>query len=224
MIKNKLKTKQRSIDDIELGNHICSIYQSKEQQFALIVPFFKAGLERNEKCIYIADENTNEDIIAEFVKRGVDIDKYIKSNKFVIISKQQSYLRGGSFDPDQMIQFIKESEEGALKQGYSGMRFSGEMTWILSNISDIDKLIIYESKLTDFFLHSKSSAICQYNENKFKPDVLTEVLNTHPLAIIYGNLFENPYYSSISRIKKAANIPMDPIEYSRLRDSIINGN
>jgi len=221
MIKNK-SAAENSIDDVELGDHICSIYQNKKQQFSLLVPFFKAGLENNQKCVYIIDENSEEEILSEFLKRGIDLDKYIKSKQFELLTKKETYLKDGYFDPDKMIRLIKDTEENALKHGYLSMRLTGEMTWVLADESDIDQLKIYESKLTDFFLHSKSAAICQYNESKFTEDVLLMVLNTHPFAIIYGDLFENDYYSSVQRIKKAAELPFDLSMYENLKNSIIN--
>ena len=198
-----------NINEVEFGDHICSIYQDKQQQFSLLVPFFKAGLENNQKCIYIADENLRDQVISEFVRHGIEVEKYLKSNQMIIITKRESYLKNGFFDPDKMIEFLKKTEEGALKDGYSGLRLTGEMSWVLANISDIEKLIRYENKLNNYFLHSKCVAICQYNENKFKPEVLLEILDCHPLAIIYGNLFENFYFSSISNIEKAAKMPSE---------------
>jgi KaiC/GvpD/RAD55 family RecA-like ATPase len=116
MIKDKLK-KKKSGENISLGDHICSIYQTKEQQFALVVPFFKAGLEANQKCIYIADENSDKEIILQFKKRGIDLEKNIHTKQFMLLSKKQTYLKEGSFDPDRMIRLLKEVEEDALKEG-----------------------------------------------------------------------------------------------------------
>ena len=36
------------------------IYETKEQQFAVVIPFIKIGLEHGGKCMYIVDDNTNE--------------------------------------------------------------------------------------------------------------------------------------------------------------------
>src|SRR5437899_518278 len=37
-----------------LHQHQCLIYNTREEQFAAALPFLKAGLERWERCLYIA--------------------------------------------------------------------------------------------------------------------------------------------------------------------------
>jgi hypothetical protein len=96
------------------------------------------------------------------------------------------------------------------------------MSWALGGANGSEKLIEYEKKLNDFFPKSKTTAICQYNENKFSPEVLIYILNTHPYAIIYGDLFENYTYSSILDIKKAAEPALYYNDYSEMKKAIMN--
>ncbi|MFA6027363.1 MAG: MEDS domain-containing protein [Patescibacteria group bacterium] len=210
------------LENIQLGDHLCSIYKNKEEQFSTIIPFFKTGLKNNQKCIYIADENSADEVISQLEKGGIDIKKYIASKQFLILSKRETYLKEGSFDPDRMIDLLKETEKGALKEGYSGLRVTGEMTWVLEQVKGSERLIEYEAKLNDFFPDSKATAICQYNENKFEPELLAEVIHTHPFVIIYGNSYENEYYSPAEYINGAHNVfPND--SYKTIKEDIING-
>jgi hypothetical protein len=219
--KNR-KNVRLPLEKINLGDHVCSIYKNKEQQFSSLIPFFKIGLESNQKCIYIVDENSKEEIFEEFEKRGIEINKFTQSNQFVLLTKRETYLKDGSFDPDKMINLLKETEKNALNEGYSGMRVTGEMTWVLENVKGSEKVIEYEAKLNVFFPHSKSTAICQYNENKFKPDLLVEVIHTHPFLIIYGILYKNLYYYSPALyIKEKTNVLLPTHSYELIRNDII---
>jgi hypothetical protein len=94
-----------------------------------------------------------------------------------------------------MINLLKQTEKRFLDEGYSGLRITGEASWILSGIKGADRLIEYESKLCNFFPGSKTIAICQYNEKKLKPDLLTESIHCHPDIIFYNKRCENLYYS-----------------------------
>jgi MEDS: MEthanogen/methylotroph, DcmR Sensory domain len=40
---------------IETGGHICSLYASSEEQFASAIPFTRIGLEKGERCMYVAE-------------------------------------------------------------------------------------------------------------------------------------------------------------------------
>jgi PAS domain S-box-containing protein len=173
------------------GDHVCFIYQSKEEQMSVIIPFILDGLKRNEKCLYIVDENPVEEIIRE-IGKYCDVEDYIASGQLVILTKDETYLKEGYFDPDSMIQLVKNAEQKAIDEGYSGLRGTGEMTWITE--SEIEKILEYEAKLSHFFPDSKCIAVCQYNERRLDPGVLISVVQTHSKIILYDTLVENPYY------------------------------
>jgi len=173
--------------------HICNIYRDRKEQFSLIADFMLDGLKRKYKCIYIVDENTKDGVLGALKEMGSGADDSIL-DKLIFLTKEDSYLKGGSFDPDRMIKLLKDTQDAALAEGYPILRLTGEMTWIFSKLPGVEKLLEYEAKLNYFFPNSKTTAICQYNENKFDAKTLMGVLNTHPIVGIYGELYENPYY------------------------------
>jgi len=97
----------------------------------------------------------------------------------------------------------------------------GEMTWVLTKLPGIEKLMDYEAKLNYFFPGSRSKAICQYNETKFNPDILLDVIYSHPVVGLYGSLFQNPYYISpeLFLLRKRKDVPITV--YENIRDSLL---
>lgn len=183
------------LNKIIVGNHVCSIYQTKEQQFSLVIPFIMEGLNGNCKCVYATDDNSHEEIIGVFENFGFSIRKYIDSKQLLLLTKKETYLRDNLFDPDAMVKLIKNLEHDALLEGYVGLRGTGEMTWMLHEASATDKkLIEYEAKLNTSVPKSTTSVICQYNETKFSQDLLVNIIRTHPYVILYGKLYENKYF------------------------------
>jgi len=102
---------------IHLGDHIASIYQNKEQQFKILLPFFVDGLKLNQKCVYVYDENTKEEIIKEFEKAGVEISLYLKSGQLELFESREMYLDEGIFQPEKMIEKIEALEKRAFEGG-----------------------------------------------------------------------------------------------------------
>ncbi|MHA1199606.1 MAG: response regulator, partial [Candidatus Heimdallarchaeaceae archaeon] len=49
-------------------------------------------------------------------------------------------------------------------------------------------------KLNCLFSKSKTLAICQYSEKRFTPEILRDVLATHPKIVLNGQIHQNPYY------------------------------
>ena len=179
---------------IDVHDHLCLIYESLEEQLAAVIPFFKKGLKSNEQCVYIADDNTAQTVLDAMRTEGIEVGSAIISGALKVISKRDSYLKEGYFDPDSMIQFLKEAVDSAKKAGFRALRFTGEMTQALGNDPGDERLIEYEAKLNYFVHENDVLIICQYNRKRFSPEVIINVIRTHPL-VIYGSLVcENFYY------------------------------
>jgi len=186
----------KAVEGLGFHDHLCLIYETPEEQFAAIVPFVRIGLERGERCVYVADENTSDEVLEQMEKGGVDIRRAIDAGSLSVITKKEAYLKQGYFDPDWMIRFLKEATDAAKAEGYAGLRVTGEMTWMLGGDPGSDRLIEYEAKLNYFFPKNDVLAICQYNIGRFSPQIIMDVIRTHPLVIYRGQVCRNLYYVS----------------------------
>lgn len=193
----------RAIEGVTVHDHLCLIYKNKKEQFAAAIPFMHIGLARGEKCIYIADDNTAEEVFAAMRADGIEVDTYVKRGALSVIGKREAYLRNGYFDPDEMIEFLKESTAQAKKEGYAALRATGEMTWMLGGEPGTDRLIEYEAKLNRFFLKNDCLALCQYNYDRFRPEVLVDVIHTHPIVVVGNTVCKNFYYVPVEEFLKA---------------------
>jgi putative nucleotidyltransferase with HDIG domain len=189
---------------IKDGEHLCAFYDNAKKQFSYIVPFIIGGIEADKKCLYILDENTRDNLINAFHEAGYSIDKALKSKQLVFYTKRETYIKDGYFEPEKMINLLTETEKQALSEGYSGVRVTGEMTWVLANLNDLGKLIEYENLLNNFIPGSKVSAICQYNEELFAESVLIDVVATHPSVIINGLVYKNNCFLPPGKFTNAA--------------------
>ncbi len=196
----KLKYSLLTIIDLKPGDHLCCIYNTEKEHRAILAPFLRLGLDRGEKVLYITDVRAYKVILDYLHDEGIEAEPYLQSGQFGILAANEAYTRDGVFDPDKMITLLQNEENCALKEGYSALRVTGEMSWALRGLPGSERLIEYEAKLNDFFLKSKSLAICQYDRRRFKPDLLLDVLCTHPIAVIGTNFYDNFYYIPSSEI------------------------
>ena len=190
-MKNRLS---EAIGKLSKNDHICLIYETRSEKFDSAIPFIRIGLENGEKCIYIADDSTANEVLCAMRSSGIDLDSALSKGALVIVSKKETYLRQGYFDPDEMIRFLKESADSAKKEGFSVLRVTDEMTWVLGGEDGTSRLIEYESKLNLFFPGNDCLALCQYNLNRFSPEILADVIHTHQLVIAGGFVCKNFYY------------------------------
>ena len=189
--------RRRLIDTLEQigpGDHLCLIYETREEEFAVVIPFVRIGLERGEKCIYIADDNTTGAVLDAMRSHGIDVDSALRARALIVTNKQKAYLKQGYFQPDSMICFLTEATDAAKAAGFSALRVTGEMTWALGDNLGVERLIEYEAKLNCFFPESDCLAICQYNRRRFSPETILDVIRTHPIVIRDDRVCKNFYY------------------------------
>ncbi len=181
--------------NLKPGDHLCCLYETEEEHREIITPFLRQGLERGEKVIYIVDAHTADTVLGYLRDDGVDVETFLARGQLSIVTRDEAYLRGGVFDPDAMIAFLRSTMEIALAEGYPAIRASGEMTWALRGLPGSERLIEYESKLNHFFPGSKFSALCQYDRRRFDPAILLDVIHTHPIVLIGTKSYDNFYFT-----------------------------
>lgn len=182
------------IEKLKPGDHLCCIYKTDKEHKAVITPYIRFGLENNEKVFYIVDSYTSETVLDYLREDGIEVNHYLESGQLALLTVNESYMKEGIFDPDNMIDMLSHETKKALKEGYSALRVTGEMSWALRGLPGSERLIEYETKLNQFFLDNKALAICQYDTRVFDPEILLEILENHPIAVIGTEIYDNFYY------------------------------
>ncbi len=183
------------IASFKLHDHICFLYESPDEWRTVIVKFIAAGLERGERCFYVHDIHTPEQIKSYLTDAGVNIEQAEKSNLLVFLEEADLYTQEGAFEPDRVITRLINETQKAVLDGHPGIRITSEMSWSLHGYAGSEKIIDYESKLNRDFLSQYSCIIlCQYARTQFDAAIIKELIATHPLLIYSGHVYQNRYY------------------------------
>jgi MEDS: MEthanogen/methylotroph, DcmR Sensory domain len=183
-----------ALEQLPPHGHLCSIYESPEEHFAVAVPFIGIGLDRGEKCIYIADNGTDAIVRDAMYAGGIDVERAIATDSLVLEQKEAAYLKDGSFDPTWMFTFWSDATAEAMRHGFPALRVTGETEWVLRGAPGLERWIEYESRVTDILAQHNCVALCQYNRQLFPPELVLDVIRTHPLVIHRGVVCRNMYY------------------------------
>jgi MEDS: MEthanogen/methylotroph, DcmR Sensory domain len=180
-----------SVAEIQLGDHAALFYRTRTEQLDAVIPFIATGLERNERCLYIAEDNTTSEICRHLQEFGVDVPKVQKSGALSVVTKHETYLRHGVFQPDKMIDDIQNAVQAAVDDGYAGLRASGELSWALDLPSALAQMIQYEEALDEHF-YSKFAALCQYDETRYPAYIFEYMKRLHPVVVSDEGLIRKP--------------------------------
>ncbi|UPV74073.1 MEDS domain-containing protein [Halorussus limi] len=179
----------------EANDHLASIYADRDEQFGAAIPFLCQGLERGEKCVYIADENTRAEVLGAIRSHGVDADAALESGALSVLTPAETYRSTGEFDIDAMVGFWEDTLARATDDGeFSGVRATAEMTWALDGRTDDDLLVEYEAILNSVFADEDYTVLCQYNRERFPDEVLRDIIRTHPHVVSDGAVHHNGFY------------------------------
>ncbi|MDD5436045.1 MAG: MEDS domain-containing protein [Candidatus Omnitrophica bacterium] len=144
-----------------MGSHNCLYYESQENLLEFVSYFFKQGLNTNESCVWAVPQSLGvEGAKAALSERIGDLDKYIEKGQFELLSHNDSYLRSGTFNPDDTLVFWSKKERDALKKGFSGFRASGDASWVQEE--DWDRLVAYETAVDKLVSRANIAALCTY--------------------------------------------------------------
>lgn len=187
-------TLSTALERLESHDHLCLIYETVREQLAVAVPFIRTGLERGDRCVYIADENAALTILEALRDAGVDVDAAAQSGALEILGKRDAYLKEGSFSPGGMIATLVSLAEETKRRGFKTLRATGEMTWALGNEPGVERLIEYEAMLNRYCPAHDVILICQYNKDRFAPEIILDVIHTHPYVIYGETVGKNFYY------------------------------
>src|SRR4051812_29151942 len=111
------------LSDIPWGSHICQFYETKKDLLELLIPFFTAGLENNEFCLWVvSDPLTPEYVISELRKAIPNFENSLSRGSLEILSHHEWFLIGKIINPKGIINALNEKLASALERGFEGMR------------------------------------------------------------------------------------------------------
>ena len=165
------------------GTHFCQFYETPEDLTSILVPYFKAGLENNDFCIWVTAEPLEKEHSLAAMRRAMpDFNLCLAREQIEIIPYDQWYLRDGIFNLQIVLERWIDKLNHALKQGYDGLRVTGNTSWLEKN--DWKRLTEYEEELNKVIGEHRMMAVCTYSLNRRSAAEVIDVVNNHQFALI----------------------------------------
>ena len=174
------------IGDVPWGTHFCHFYRTKHELIEVLVPYFKAGLESNEFCMWVTAEPLVEQDARKAMSEAIpDFDRYLKTGQIEIMPHDRWYLKDGVFDSERVLHGWVDKLDSALSRGYSGLRLTGNAAWLKKK--DWTSFADYEAAVTGVIGKHKMVALCSYWLEKCGAAEVIEAARSHAFAIVSHN-------------------------------------
>jgi len=178
------------------GDHLCHLYETKQEQLQMALPFLAMGLAKGERCSCAAHENTPAEVEAGLSALGVDVDRCLLTGQLGVFTAGELYMSTGSFDPYEVLRSSVSTVNKAVEAGYPGMRIVADVTWILADLAKLDSFMVLEALWDNAVRDLPFRGICQYNARRFPGNTIMKTLRTHPRVLVGRQLYENPFHEA----------------------------
>ncbi|MBI2918555.1 MAG: MEDS domain-containing protein [Chloroflexi bacterium] len=170
------------IGDVPWGTHFCHFFQTKEDLLDVLVPYFRAGLEGNEFCIWVTADPLGKPEVERAMASAVPgFARYVEQGQIEIIPYDQWYTLGGHFDSDRVLAGWVDKLEQALKRGYGGLRLTGNTFWLEKQ--DWRSFADYEAAVDGVIGSYRILALCSYSLDKCGGGEVLDVVRNHEFAL-----------------------------------------
>jgi signal transduction histidine kinase/CheY-like chemotaxis protein len=184
---------ERRIARLRHGHHLCLIYDGGTEKAVALVPYFKSGLAAGERCLYVgpgaAGRRLERDLQEEGIRTGTELER----GALVLVTRREDWLPSGQLDLGVLLDLLRRAEQQALDDGFSGLRLTWDLPWMLEGHPEV-RLVELEAQLNRFLAGSRTTALCRYHRSRATAGLIQDVLHTHPLAVLSGQICPNTYY------------------------------
>jgi PAS domain S-box-containing protein len=182
MVREEFEAKRASgieiLEDFAWGTHVCSFYDSKKDLLEILVPYFKAGIDANEYCLWITPDGESAVEAFEALQKAVPrLTEYISAKKVEILPVTPGSIYNTSCSTHAIIDHWFEQLKAAESRGMAGVRIHDCNTSINPAVSK--KFIEYENDLQLSVANKKIIVLCTYPLSKCDENTFIDLAQIH---------------------------------------------
>lgn len=171
-----------AVGSISWGAHFCQFYRDEADLVETLIPFFKAGLDANEACLWITPNSLDSERAMALLRVQVpDLDHRVAAGQLEIVPIGSWYSPGDTFDAGAVLDGWIERENRARARGFEGLRLSGDTLWV--ERSGWDDFMDYERRVNGAFRSLRLVALCTYCADTCSASDVIDVCCHHEFAL-----------------------------------------
>jgi two-component system, sensor histidine kinase PdtaS len=166
------------IDRIPYGTHACHFYRDRDELIAALTPYFAAGLEANELCLWVtAPPLPAREAVQALRTVWERADDAIQNGSLRILDHELWYANSTALKGFDVVELWLKEEERALAEGYSGLRITGNTSFLTPE--GWSTFMEYERAVTERFHGRRVVALCSYALAQCDSQHMSEVMCMH---------------------------------------------
>ena len=181
-------------ENLDEGMHICTFFRTPAERYRVLLPFIREGMEQGDRALHIVDPSIRKEHVQRIAETGVDTARAEVEGQLEIMGWDEAYLRGGSFNHEEMLSLLPVILNAGRTRGFPITRFIADVAWVLNTPGAVDRLLEYECRVNDALPKAGDIVICSYDLENVDAAMVVSALRTHPIVLIGGIVQRNPFY------------------------------
>jgi C4-dicarboxylate-specific signal transduction histidine kinase len=174
------------VGDVPWGSHFFMFYETKEDLLDTLVPYFKAGLESGELCLWVVSEPLTKEEASNALRKAVpEFEHYLADRSIEIVGGRRFYFSGNDPALQRVIRTWAAKTDYAVTRGYAGLRVSANTAWLEGK--DWKAFSDYENEVNNSISRWRMTALCTYPLAGSTAAEILDVTRTHQFAIARRN-------------------------------------
>jgi two-component sensor histidine kinase/PAS domain-containing protein len=171
-----------SLGEVPWGSHVCQFFSNGSDLRDTLVPYFKAGLENNERCLLVAMEPFGTESARSALRAAVgDFDRRERRKQIEIHDVRAWYNSDTVINGEEIVAGLLASEEQARADGFTGFRTHGNIGWLGRN--QWEDFQDYEASVTRALRGRRMISMCSYCLDSCGSKDLLDVTTRHSHAL-----------------------------------------
>ena len=174
MLETLRKSGIDAVKNLTWGTHFCLFYQTENDLMDILIPYFKAGLENSEFCLWVTSRSPGLEEAKKVLKNEIsNFDLYLEKGQIEIISCTDWYLKEGTFNPEHTLNNWTEKISKFVGSNSNGMRISCDISCLSQE--DRDYFIGYKKQIDDIINNPRILALSTCSLNKCNPAEIIDI-------------------------------------------------
>ena len=190
-----------AIEDVRLvgiplrsSRHICGFFRSAAEEYDVLLPFIKEGLDHGDYVIQLIDPARRGEHMRRLQDFGIDAAAAEERGQMVVQDWGDFFLVDGQVDREHVLASLRSEIDIGRERGYEFTRLIGDMEWTLQGWTGSDQFVEIEARVNNIPLGDGDAMVCTYNLARFGGAGIIDALRIHPTIVIGASIMENPLY------------------------------
>jgi hypothetical protein len=174
-----------AVDHMRLGDHAFVPYADDDARWETAAAFAGRGYALGDKVIIVPDPAVSrEDACQQVAARGGVVEQALARGHVTCASMREIIHPDRSFSAARQLVRLGEAADGAVREGYGGLRVFIDMRWAHDLDFAEESLMRWENGAHELFTRGDFAAICGYDRRAFAPDLVDAMRADHPVALL----------------------------------------